>query len=83
LKPMAYFRCPGNTPDTSRHGGRSAGPAVRPCGSSSDTGSCRAANKVIRIIIGRAVKNWGQAQDTINATPRRQNRGAVEKPPVG
>ena len=47
----------------------SAGPAVCPlrcaqgrlCGSSSDAGSCRAANRVIRIIMGRAAKNWGQA----------------------
>ena len=38
----------------------SAGPAVRPCGSSSDAGSCRVAKKVIRIIMGRALKNWGQ-----------------------
>jgi hypothetical protein len=30
----------------------SAGPAVRPCGFSSDGGSCRPANKVIRILTG-------------------------------
>jgi hypothetical protein len=35
---------------------RSAGPAVRPCGSSSGAGSCRAANKVIRIATGRAAQ---------------------------
>ena len=38
----------------------SAGPAVRPCGSSSDVGSCRVANKGIRIIMGHALQNWGQ-----------------------
>jgi hypothetical protein len=37
-------------------GGGSAGPAVRPCGSSSDAGSCRTANKTIGISHGRAVK---------------------------
>jgi hypothetical protein len=47
---------------------------------SSGAGSCRAANKVIRIIAGHALKSRGQAQDRINATPRRQNHGAVEKP---
>ncbi len=34
----------------------SAGPAVRPCGSSSGAGSCRAANKVIRILRRRAAQ---------------------------
>ena len=32
----------------------SAGPALRPCGSSSGAGSCRAANKIIRILMGCA-----------------------------
>jgi hypothetical protein len=31
----------------------SAGPALRPCGSSSGAGSCRAAKKIIRILRGR------------------------------
>ena len=47
----------------------SAGPAVRPCGSSSDAGSCRVAHKVIQIIIGRAVKT----------TARWKNRKAGER----
>jgi hypothetical protein len=34
----------------------SAGPALRPCGFSSGAGSCRAANKIIRIIMGHAAK---------------------------
>jgi hypothetical protein len=34
----------------------SAGPALRPCGFSSGGGSCRAANKIIRIITRRAAK---------------------------
>ena len=46
---------------TCRGGPRSAGPALRPCGSSSDAGSCRVANRVVRIIVGRALKNRGQA----------------------
>ena len=35
-------------------------PILMADGSSSGAGSCRASNKVIRIIMGRAVKNWGQ-----------------------
>ena len=34
----------------------SAGPAFRPCGPSSGAGSCRAANKIIRILLSRAVQ---------------------------
>ena len=34
----------------------SAGPAVRPCGISSGVGFCRAANKIIRIIMGHAAQ---------------------------
>jgi len=40
----------------------SAGPALRPCGSSSGAGSCRAADKVIRIITGRAVSGGKAAR---------------------
>ena len=58
----------------------SAGPAVRPCGSSSDAGSCRVANKVIRIVMATPSKTGDTPQDTNNAKPRRQNHGVVEKP---
>jgi len=70
----------------------SAGPAVRPCGSSSDAGSCRAANRTIRFRLGPAPnrvseniqaapsKTGDRPQDTNNAKPRRQNHGVVEKP---
>jgi hypothetical protein len=34
----------------------SAGPALQPCGSSSGAGCCRAANKIIRILVSRAAK---------------------------
>jgi hypothetical protein len=35
----------------------SAGPALRPCGFSSGAGSCRAASKIIRILMRHALKN--------------------------
>jgi hypothetical protein len=39
----------------------SAGPALRPCGFSSGAGSCRAANKIIRILTHRAKIEEGYA----------------------
>jgi len=50
----------------------SAGPAVRPCGSSSDVGSCRVANKGIRIIMGHAVNiaaRWKSRKPACSAGP--------------
>ena len=50
------------------HPACSAGPAVRPCGSSSDAGSCRAANRTIRFRLGPAPN---MLSENIQAAPSR------------
>ena len=50
----------------------SAGPAVRPCGSSSDVGSCRAANRTIRLRLGPAPNT---VSENIQAAPSKPRRG--------
>ena len=50
----------------------SAGPAVRPCGSSSDAGSCRAANRTIRFRLGPAPNT---VSEDIQAAPSKPRRG--------
>jgi hypothetical protein len=51
---------------------RSAGPAVRPCGSSSDAASCRAANRTIRFRLGPAPNT---ASGNLQAAPSKPRRG--------
>jgi hypothetical protein len=55
----------------------SAGPAVRPCGSSSDAGSCRAANRTIRFRFGRAPNT---VSENIQAAPSKPRRGGKAAP---
>ena len=50
----------------------SAGPAVRPCGSSSGAGSCRAANRTIRFRLGPAPNT---VSENIHAAPSKPRRG--------
>jgi len=50
----------------------SAGPAVRPCGSSSDAGSWRVANRTIRFRLGPAPNT---ASEDIQAAPSKSRRG--------
>jgi len=50
----------------------SAGPAVRPCGSSSDAGSCRVANRTMRFRLGPAPNT---VSENIQAAPSKPRRG--------
>jgi hypothetical protein len=50
----------------------SAGPAVRPCGSSSDAGSRRAASRTIRFGLGPAPNT---VSENIQAVPSKSRRG--------
>ena len=63
----------------------SAGPAVRPCGSSSGAGSCRAAVGLtpqggVSRPSAREKCRPRRAGSALLAWPRRENHGAVEKP---
>ena len=54
----------------------SAGPAVRPCGSSSDVGSCRAANRTIRLRLGPAPNIVSEKIQAAPSKPRRGGKAA-------
>jgi len=57
------------------------GPAVRPCGFSSDAGSCRAAVALTFRSAGQApAKNADAKVGATLAWPCRQNHGAMEEP---
>jgi len=66
------FQAPGVRCWASEERACSAGPAVRPCGSSSDASSCRVANRTIRFRLGHAPNT---VSENVQAAPSKPRRG--------
>jgi hypothetical protein len=71
---VADIKCPARRIGATREGKSSAGPALRPCGSSSGAGPLRAAHCVILVFLTLPGMKSSQLW------PHRQYYGAVEKP---